>query len=91
MSVRRHAQAARAGCARGYGAPSGVVLLANTCPPSHTHTHNSVPPPPPPPPPTRAPPCMCSNLCAIHAKRVTIQVKDLQLARRIRGLHDLTG
>uniref|UniRef100_A0A7S4P5K3 Core Histone H2A/H2B/H3 domain-containing protein n=1 Tax=Paramoeba aestuarina TaxID=180227 RepID=A0A7S4P5K3_9EUKA len=26
------------------------------------------------------------NLCAIHAKRVTIQVKDVQLARRIRGL-----
>lgn len=25
------------------------------------------------------------NLCAIHAKRVTIQPKDLQLARRIRG------
>ena len=26
------------------------------------------------------------NLCAIHAKRVTIMVKDVQLARRIRGL-----
>ena len=26
-----------------------------------------------------------TNLCAIHAKRVTIQPKDLQLARRIRG------
>jgi len=26
-----------------------------------------------------------TNLCAIHAKRVTIMVKDLQLARRIRG------
>lgn len=26
-----------------------------------------------------------TNLCAIHAKRVTIQVKDIQLARRIRG------
>merc|ERR1712124_10639 len=25
------------------------------------------------------------NLCAIHAKRMTIMVKDLQLARRIRG------
>lgn len=25
------------------------------------------------------------NLCAIHAKRVTIMVKDIQLARRIRG------
>lgn len=24
-------------------------------------------------------------LCAIHAKRVTLMVKDLQLARRIRG------
>ena len=31
------------------------------------------------------------NLCAIHAKRVTIQVKDIQLARRIRGLGDITG
>ena len=27
-----------------------------------------------------------SNLCAIHAKRVTIMVKDIQLARRIRGV-----
>jgi histone H3 len=26
-----------------------------------------------------------ANLCAIHAKRVTIMSKDLQLARRIRG------
>ncbi len=26
-----------------------------------------------------------ANLCAIHAKRVTIQVKDIQLSRRIRG------
>ena len=26
-----------------------------------------------------------TNLCAIHAKRVTIQVKDIHLARRIRG------
>jgi histone H3-like centromeric protein A len=27
----------------------------------------------------------CSNLCALHAKRVTIMQRDLQLARRIRG------
>lgn len=27
-----------------------------------------------------------ANLCAIHAKRVTIMPKDMQLARRIRGL-----
>ena len=26
-----------------------------------------------------------ANLCAIHAKRVTIMLKDIQLARRIRG------
>lgn len=26
-----------------------------------------------------------TNLCAIHAKRVTAQAKDMQLARRIRG------
>lgn len=26
-----------------------------------------------------------TNLCAIHAKRVTIKPSDLQLARRIRG------
>ncbi len=26
-----------------------------------------------------------ANLCAIHAKRVTIFPKDMQLARRIRG------
>ena len=28
-----------------------------------------------------------TNLCAIHAKRVTIMAKDIQLARRIRGEH----
>ena len=26
-----------------------------------------------------------TNLCALHAKRVTIMPKDIQLARRIRG------
>jgi len=26
-----------------------------------------------------------TNLCAIHAKRVTIMPRDVQLARRIRG------
>ena len=26
-----------------------------------------------------------NNLCAIHAKRITIMPKDIQLARRIRG------
>ena len=26
-----------------------------------------------------------ANLCAIHARRVTIMVKDIQLARRIKG------
>ena len=26
-----------------------------------------------------------SNLCAVHAKRVTIMPKDIQLARRLRG------
>ncbi|GMT04920.1 hypothetical protein PENTCL1PPCAC_27094, partial [Pristionchus entomophagus] len=31
-----------------------------------------------------------TNLCAIHAKRVTIMPKDIQLARRIRGEHDAT-
>jgi len=30
-----------------------------------------------------------ANLCAIHAKRVTIMPKDMQLARRIRGQWDL--
>ena len=29
-----------------------------------------------------------TNLCALHAKRVTIQTKDMQLARRIRGERD---
>lgn len=29
-----------------------------------------------------------SNLCAIHAKRVTITPKDIQLVRRIRGVKD---
>lgn len=27
-----------------------------------------------------------ANLCAIHGKRVTIMPKDMQLARRIRGI-----
>lgn len=26
-----------------------------------------------------------ANLCAIHARRVTIQIKDMTLARRLRG------
>ena len=26
-----------------------------------------------------------SNLCAVHAKRVTVMPKDIQLAQRIRG------
>ncbi|KYO40442.1 histone H3-like centromeric protein A [Alligator mississippiensis] len=32
-----------------------------------------------------------SYLCAIHAKRVTLFPKDMQLARRIRGLHEGLG
>lgn len=28
-----------------------------------------------------------ANLCALHAKRVTVMPKDIQLARRIRGEH----
>jgi histone H3/H4 len=31
-----------------------------------------------------------TNLCAVHAKRVTIMPRDVQLARRIRGEKDLT-
>jgi histone H3 len=27
----------------------------------------------------------CSNLCAIHSRRVTIMPRDIQLARRLRG------
>ena len=30
-----------------------------------------------------------ANLCAIHGKRVTIFPKDIQLARRIRGVRDI--
>jgi len=30
-----------------------------------------------------------TNLCALHGKRVTIMPKDMQLARRIRGEHDI--
>ena len=30
-----------------------------------------------------------TNLCAIHAKRVTIMVKDMRLARRINGMRGL--
>ena len=29
-----------------------------------------------------------SNLCAIHAKRVTVMKRDIQLARRIRGVSE---
>lgn len=32
-----------------------------------------------------------TNLAALHTKRVTILVRDMQLARRIRGLRDITG
>lgn len=32
-----------------------------------------------------------TNLCAIHAKRVTIMPKDIQLARRIRGESAILG
>ena len=32
-----------------------------------------------------------TNLCAIHAKRVTIFPKDMQLARRLRGDRDGKG
>jgi histone H3/H4 len=31
-----------------------------------------------------------TNLCAIHARRVTVMVKDIQLTRRIRGLSEAT-
>ena len=30
-------------------------------------------------------------LCAVHAKRVTLMQKDMQLARRIRGRADIAG
>ena len=30
-----------------------------------------------------------ANLCAIHAKRVTVFPRDIQLARRIRGVDNL--
>ncbi|KAI4797656.1 hypothetical protein KUCAC02_024948 [Chaenocephalus aceratus] len=30
-----------------------------------------------------------ANLCAIHAKRVTIFPRDIQLARRIRGVESM--
>ena len=29
-----------------------------------------------------------ANLCALHARRVTVQPKDIQLVRRIRGERD---
>ncbi|XP_063770331.1 uncharacterized protein LOC134900719 [Pseudophryne corroboree] len=32
-----------------------------------------------------------ATLCTIHAKRVTLQVDDIQLARRIRGIQDGLG
>ena len=31
-----------------------------------------------------------ANLCAIHAKRITVQPKDLQLSKRIRGVPDIS-
>ena len=61
------------------------------------------PPPPPPPPPPAADAATAlqeaaeaylttlfedGQRCAIHAKRVTLMVKDLQLARRLRGETD---
>lgn len=43
--------------------------------------------PPTPAPSRQASPCPPTplQLCSIHAKRVTIFVKDMQLARRLRG------
>ena len=32
-----------------------------------------------------------SYLCAMHAKRVTLMLKDMHLARRIRGVKDLSN
>lgn len=32
-----------------------------------------------------------ANLCAIHAKRQTIRVRDIQLARRVRGRRDMAA
>lgn len=32
-----------------------------------------------------------ANLCAIHGKRVTIQVKDMHLAKRLRGQGDISN
>ena len=32
-----------------------------------------------------------TNLCALHAKRITIMPKDIHLARRIRGEDNQTG
>jgi histone H3 len=32
-----------------------------------------------------------TNLCAIHAKRITVMPRDMQLARRIRGRRDIGG
>lgn len=30
-----------------------------------------------------------TQLCAMHAKRITIQAKDIELVRRIRGIRDI--
>ena len=30
-----------------------------------------------------------TNLCAIHARHITVQPKDIQLARRLNGLNKL--
>ena len=52
---------------------------------SHRLPLRSLPPFAPLPPSPNAVPFADTNLCAIHAKRVTIMPKDMQLARRIRG------
>ena len=60
----------------GGGAPRG----ARAAPPPTPRS-----PPPPPSPSYLVGLFEDTNLCAIHAKRVTIMPKDIQLARRIRG------
>lgn len=32
-----------------------------------------------------------ANLCAIHANRVTVMKRDMDLARRLRGLNDISN
>ena len=64
-----------------HNAPTNTTLICS----QHNHNHNQNPQPPKATEDFLVHLFEDCNLCAIHARRVTIMPKDLQLARRVRG------